>query len=115
PSISSLAIRRPARRMAEASTTGTPWIRGTFPDRARCGGHAMKTRNFLTGAFLLVAVLTQGAIALSRSGESSVTVLAHGPAGLRTEGKSSDVSLEEDASVLTFKVPLAPIETGIGL
>jgi polyisoprenoid-binding protein YceI len=75
----------------------------------------MKTRTLLTGAFLLVAILTQGAMALARSGESSVIVLAHGPAGLRIEGKSSDVSLEEDASGLTFKVPLAPIETGIGL
>jgi len=75
----------------------------------------MNTRNLLTGFFLVVALLTQGAMALSRTGESSVTVLAHGPAGLRIEGRSSDVSLEEDASVLTFRVPIAPIETGIGL
>ncbi len=75
----------------------------------------MNTRNLLTGFFLVVAAVTQGAIAVSSSVESSVTVLARGPAGLRIEGKSATVSFEEDASALTFKVPLAPIETGIGL
>ena len=75
----------------------------------------MNTRNLLTGFFLAVAVLTQGALAFSRSGESSVTVHAHGPAGLRIEGKSPQVSLEEDDAVLAFKVPIAPIETGIDL
>jgi|SRR5437660_1790233 len=75
----------------------------------------MNTRNLLTGFFLALAVATQGALALSRSGESSVTVLAHGPAGLRIEGKSPQVSFEEDDAVFTFKVPIAPIETGIDL
>jgi len=75
----------------------------------------MNTRNALTGLFLAVATLTQGAMALSRARDGSVTVLARGPAGLRIEGKSSTVSLEEDASVLVFKVPIAPIQTGIDL
>jgi len=75
----------------------------------------MKTRNLLTGFFLLVAALTQGALAVSRSNEGSVTILAHGPAGLRIEGRSADVALEADGSALTFRVPLAPIDTGIGL
>jgi len=75
----------------------------------------MNTRNVLTGFFLVVSVVGQGAIALSRAGESSVRVLARGPAGLRIEGKSSQIDFEEDASALTFKVPIAPIETGIGL
>ncbi|HWE23369.1 MAG TPA: YceI family protein [Myxococcales bacterium] len=74
----------------------------------------MNARNLLTGMFLVIATV-QGAIALSMSGTSSVTVLAHGPAGLRIEGKSSAVSLEEDASAVTFNVPLAPIDTGIEL
>jgi len=72
----------------------------------------MKTRNLLTGALLLVAVLTQGAMALSRWGQSSVTILAHGFAGVRIEGKSTDVSLDQDASALTFKMPLAHSATG---
>ena len=75
----------------------------------------MNTRNVLTGFFLVVAVLTQAAAALSRSVGGSVTILAHGTAGLRIEGRSSEVALESDASLLTFKVPIAPIETGIGL
>jgi polyisoprenoid-binding protein YceI len=75
----------------------------------------MNTSNVLTGFFLVVSVVGQGAIALSRAGESSVRVLARGPAGLRIEGKSSQIDFEEDASALTFKVPLAPIDTGIGL
>ena len=75
----------------------------------------MHTRSLFTGMFLVVAVLTEAAIALSHPRESSLTVLAHGPAGLRIEGKSADVSLEGDASALTFKAPIAPIDTGIGL
>src|SRR2546422_4821048 len=75
----------------------------------------MHTRSLFSGMFLLVAVLTEAAIALSHSRESSLTVLAHGPAGLRIEGKSADVFVGEDASPLTFKMPLAPIDTGIGL
>jgi hypothetical protein len=76
----------------------------------------MNTRNLRTGFFLLVAVLTKGAIAISCSRDrSSVTVLARGPAGLRIEGKGSRISVEEDASALTFKVPIAPIETGINV
>jgi len=75
----------------------------------------MSQRSLYTGLFLAVAVLAQAAIALSQLPESSVTVLAHGPAGLRIEGKSVDVSVKEDASALIFKVPLALIDTGISL
>jgi polyisoprenoid-binding protein YceI len=75
----------------------------------------MRIRNALTGLFLVVAVLTQGAVAFSRSSEGSVTVVARGTAGLRIEGKSSALSLEEDGSTLTFKVPVANIATGIDL
>ena len=76
----------------------------------------MRTRNLLTGALLLLALLTEGAIALSGYGDrSSVTVLARGPAGLRIEGKGSEVSVAEDGAALTFTVPLAPLDTGMGL
>ena len=76
----------------------------------------MNTRNLLTGFFLVSAVLTEAAVAVSWSRtNSTVTVLARGPAGLRIEGKGREVSVEEDGSALTFKVPLAPLETGIGL
>jgi polyisoprenoid-binding protein YceI len=76
----------------------------------------MNTRNLLTGFFLVVAVLTEGAIALSCARErNSVTIVARGPAGARIEGKGSEVSFEEDASALTFTVPVAPLDTGVGL
>src|SRR5207237_711008 len=41
----------------------------------------MHTRSLSSGMFLLVAVLAEAATALSHSRESSLTVLAHGPAG----------------------------------
>src|SRR2546427_5172188 len=75
----------------------------------------MHTRSLFSGMLLLVAVLTEAAIALSHSRESSLTVLAHGPAGVRIEGKSAGGLVEEDASALTFKMPIAPIDTGICL
>jgi hypothetical protein len=90
------------------------------------GGEDLNTRNLLTASFLLIALLTEGVIALSllteggtalfsRGERNAVTVLARGPAGLRIEGRGSQVSIEKDASALTFKVPLAPLDTGIGL
>jgi polyisoprenoid-binding protein YceI len=104
-----------AREYGERSLhpLGTPRIERGQQVRKR---HAMILRNLLTGSFLAMALLTQGAIALSCCGErTSVTILARGPAGLRIEGKGSEVSVEEDASTLLFSVPLAPLETGISL
>ena len=76
----------------------------------------MITRNLLTGFFLVTAVLTQAAMALScPRGAGSVSVLARGPAGLRIEAKGCELSVGEEASALTFRVSLAPLETGIGL
>ena len=76
----------------------------------------MRKRNLLTGLFLVVALMTEAAMAVSCSRcAGSVTVLARGPAGLRIEGKGSEISVEEEASALVFRVPIAPLETGIGL
>lgn len=76
----------------------------------------MDARNLLTGFFLFTALLTQGAMALcSPATSGSVTILARGPAGVRVEGRGCEVSVEDGASALTFRVALAPIETGIGL
>ena len=52
----------------------------------------MRKRNLVPAAFVATALMVEGAIALSRHGQSAVTVLAQTPA-----------------------VPLAPIETGIAL
>src|SRR3954464_7872038 len=62
-------------------------------------------RNLLTGVFLLATVVQQAA----------VTVAARGPGGLNIEGNSAEVSLEQEASVLIFKLPIDPIDTGIEL
>jgi hypothetical protein len=67
----------------------------------------------LLTTLLLISSAAPEAAPLERAGE--VTVLARGPGGLRIEGKSTEVSLAEEASALLFKVPLAPIDTGIGL
>ena len=76
----------------------------------------MDARNLLTGFFLATALLTQGAMALSCPATSgSVTVLARGPAGVRIEGRGCELTVEDGASALTFRVALAPLETGIGL
>ncbi|MGZ6125061.1 MAG: YceI family protein [Myxococcales bacterium] len=77
----------------------------------------MTTNNLISGAFVSLAaaaLLAQGVLAHA-SGESSVTVVAHGPAGLRIEGRSSQVTSAQDGNGLTFEVPIAPIDTGIGL
>src|SRR5512144_1806190 len=77
----------------------------------------MNLRNLLTGSFVLAAVVAEAATALSswRGTPSSVIVVARGPGGLRIEGRGAGVSVEHEASALLFKVPLAPLETGIAL
>src|SRR5881394_3719462 len=71
-------------------------------------------RNFLTSLFLVLCAAQAGLASLrARGGE--VTVLARGPAGLRIEGRSAEVSLDDEASTLVFRVPIALIDTGIGL
>src|SRR4051812_45883116 len=62
-------------------------------------------RNLLTGMFLAAAIVQQAA----------VTVAARGPAGLHIGGNSAEISLEQEASALVFKLPIAPIDTGIEL
>ncbi len=72
----------------------------------------MSARNLLT-LLLVASSVVQGAVDLEKG--SDVTVLARGPAGLHIQGKSTEVSLEDEPSALLFKVPLAPIDTGIDL
>jgi len=73
-------------------------------------------RNLISGFFLVAAVITQGSMALSLP-ESSVTIHGHGFGfgGTRIDGKSAAVSVEQNASTLTFTVPIAPIATGIDM
>lgn len=72
---------------------------------------------------LLVMGLTVAAIALpslaaARFGSPSspsVAFTAVGPAGLKIEGKSSELALTDDSQNLTIIVPLANLKTGIDL
>jgi len=74
----------------------------------------MRTRKLIAAILLLVAS-AQPVFALGRPSEAAITVLAHGPAGLRIDGKSRELAVEDDGTTLIFNVPLAPIDTGIGL
>ncbi|EYF06241.1 YceI family protein [Chondromyces apiculatus] len=52
---------------------------------------------------------------LSATGTSSVEFKATGPAGLSIVGKSSEVRASDTADSVTIVVPLAKLDTGIGL
>jgi polyisoprenoid-binding protein YceI len=67
----------------------------------------------LLASLLLISASATPPAPVERAGE--VSILAHGPGGVRIEGKSTEVSIAEEAAVLMFRVPLAPIDTGIGL
>jgi polyisoprenoid-binding protein YceI len=71
-------------------------------------------KNLLTSAFL-IACTVQAALATVLPRNAGIVVVAHGPAGLRIEGRSAEVSVDDETSALVFRVPVAPIDTGIGL
>jgi len=68
-------------------------------------------KNLLTSFFIVVCA-AQAALVPVRS---RLTILTRGPAGLRIEGKSAEVSMEDQTSALVFRAPVAAIDTGIGL
>jgi polyisoprenoid-binding protein YceI len=53
--------------------------------------------------------------AFTKTGEASATFLAVGPAGLKIEGKTSDVEVSEADGKLKVAVPLGNLDTGIAL
>lgn len=69
-------------------------------------------RRMLT-AVLLLGGLVQAAIT-SPSG-SSVLLSMPGPAGLRIEGTTHELTISERDEELVFEVPLSGVDTGIGL
>ena len=74
--------------------------------------------SFLLSALTVASILT-GAIAadaaLSRDGASSVTFVAVGPAGMKIEGTTSDLSTKDDGTQLRVTVPLQNLTTGMSL
>src|SRR5205807_2657886 len=61
--------------------------------------------NLLTSIFLIAAVVLQAA----------VTVVLRGPAGLRIEGISTEVTVEEETSTLGFFMSISDVDTVITL
>jgi polyisoprenoid-binding protein YceI len=59
--------------------------------------------------------LAAGAAGLQSTGGAQVVFLAVGPAGLRIEGKTSELRLTESQDKVNVVVPLAKLDTGIGL
>jgi polyisoprenoid-binding protein YceI len=53
--------------------------------------------------------------ALSRIGTPSVSFTATGPAGLKIVGTTADLQVAEENGTVTVRVPLANLDTGIGL
>ncbi len=63
-----------------------------------------------------LALLSGTALAaLGQAESASVTFTALGPAGLRIEGKTSELDVKETEGVVTIGVPLAHLDTGISL
>ncbi len=52
---------------------------------------------------------------LSKTGSSSTTFKAAGPAGLNIEGSTAEMSVADDGTTVTITVPLANLSTGIAL
>jgi polyisoprenoid-binding protein YceI len=64
---------------------------------------------------ILVSISAVGHAALSAPTDSRVSFLASGPAGLKIEGTTPDLSVADGSENLVLTVPLANLTTGIGL
>ena len=67
---------------------------------------------------MLAAVLLLGGLvhaAITSPSGSSVLVSLQGPAGLRIEGTTHELTISEREGELVFEVPLSGVDTGIGL
>jgi polyisoprenoid-binding protein YceI len=73
-----------------------------------------KNRNFIS-LLLISALPAIAAGALTARSPAQVSFTALGPAGLRIEGKSSDLQVTDRPDALVVTVPLAKLETGISL
>ena len=52
---------------------------------------------------------------LSKTGASSTTFKAAGPAGMNIDGSTAEMSVADDGSTVTITVPLGNLTTGIGI
>ncbi len=65
--------------------------------------------------FVLLFAPSVADAALERTGTPSVVFTALGPAGLKIEGKTSELEVAEAAAAVKVTVPLANLDTGISL
>jgi polyisoprenoid-binding protein YceI len=75
-------------------------------------------KNSFVGGTALLAIATFSLVAaakLTKEGASTAGFHAKGPAGLKIDGKTSDLSVADDGTTVTITVPLGNIDTGIGL
>ena len=63
----------------------------------------------------LMGIRTLGHAALSAATDSKVSFQASGPAGMKIEGTTADLSVADDGVNVVTTVPLANLTTGIGL
>jgi len=75
----------------------------------------MNTTNRVLSFLLLAALPAAATAALKARAPAQVSFVALGPAGLRIEGKSSDLQVTDRPDALVVTVPLAKLETGISL
>lgn len=72
----------------------------------------------LLGSAALLSMLTLSLVAaakFSKTGTSTAGFHALGPAGLKIDGTTSELSVAEDGSTITITIPLTKIETGVSL
>ena len=63
----------------------------------------------------LMGMSTAGHAALSAASDSHVSFDASGPAGMKIEGSTADLTVADDGVNVVATVPLANLSTGIGL
>lgn len=78
----------------------------------------MKLRTLSASVTAGLALLALAGVAdakLTKSGDARIAFTAVGPAGLKFEGVTKDVSINDDGTTVTIVVPLANLATGIDL
>lgn len=78
--------------------------------------HSTTSRKWAAGLLLAsLSLVTAAHASLSAIGTSEVGFLAVGPAGLKIEGESSQLTAKESGGILTLTAPLTSLKTGISL
>lgn len=74
-----------------------------------------RTRNTLAVLFVASTVALTADAKLARTGTPQVAFHASGPAGMKIQGTTSDLEVDEQGSRIVVRVPLKNLATGIAL